>query len=154
MVSYLELVACCSRPKPSNTRSSQGLIGKRNERIMGERNEGTDFIDLVLLCVYSPLIGAIYTRPQAFHQIRIPLQLLHIRRIFPDTRGSFAIWSHHLSRVAPVHRRSTGSTACRLLTDRVVPNEQRLPGWRGRRNPPLAKPAKPIRWAANFHPPR
>jgi hypothetical protein len=53
---------CCSRPKPSNTGSPQGLTGKRNNKqIVGERNEGTYFIDLVLPPFTFPQWGYLYT---------------------------------------------------------------------------------------------
>jgi hypothetical protein len=49
---------CCSRPKPSNTGSSQGLTRTQNtERTKDERNERTDFTNLVSLPLYTPRRG-------------------------------------------------------------------------------------------------
>ena len=53
---------CCSRPKPSNTRSPQGLTRTQNtERTKDERNERTDFTNLVSLPLHSPIGGYLYT---------------------------------------------------------------------------------------------
>jgi hypothetical protein len=75
----------------------------------------------------------------------MPLQLLHIRGIFPGVLGLLAIWSCRPTQATPTLGDSTGSASCRLLIDRVGLGGQILSAPQGQLTPHLAKPAKPIK---------
>jgi hypothetical protein len=97
--------------------------------------------------------GYLYTSV-GFCGTKMPLHLLHIRRIFLDARGLFAIRSHCRSQVPLALLKPTSPASCRLSTDWVVPAKQRLSARWGRRTPSKAKPAKQIRWIVSNYSPR
>jgi hypothetical protein len=84
----------------------------------------------------------------------MPLQLLHIRGIFPDTVDLFAIQSHHLSWVTPdLGARPTLSCDASRLTAWPPAGQSCRTGERWL-IPRLAKPAKLIRRAVSGYSPR
>lgn len=84
----------------------------------------------------------------------MPLQLLHIWGIFPDTLGLFAIRSCHLPRAAPDPGNPTGPIPCRLLPTVRAPADQSCWTGQGGLTPPLAKPAKLIKQPVSSYSPR